>query len=156
MGRKGGRPKKETSGFSNNKPVVNNQNKPVGVENIKPVVNPQKKPKEESIESIEGKSIEGEKINAADERINKIIKYYESNIGTISPAAAAVLIDYLDSMDEALICKAIEKAVLANCKSVRYIQGILNKWIDKGFKTLVDAESENKKNTNEMEKWLDE
>lgn len=85
----------------------------------------------------------------------KIIKYYEENIGLITPVTAELLLDYLKDMDYKLIIEAIKIATLANKRSGRYINGILRDWNKKGYKTLLDLENEkqenNKKQNNKYE-----
>lgn len=78
----------------------------------------------------------------------EIIKYYEENIGLITPATADLLLDYLKDMDYKLIIEAIKIATLANKRNGRYINGILKDWTKKGYKTLLDLENEKKEKEN--------
>lgn len=83
--------------------------------------------------------------------VAEITKCYEENIGLMTPATAELLFDYLKDMDKDLIIKAIKIASINNKRTGRYIQGILNDWSKKGFKTLLDVEQEQNsfKNKNE-------
>lgn len=83
--------------------------------------------------------------------VAEITKCYEENIGLLTPATAELLFDYLKDMDKDLIIKAIKIASINNKRTGRYIQGILNDWSKKGFKTLLDVEQEQNtfKNKNE-------
>lgn len=81
----------------------------------------------------------------------EIIKYYEENVGLITPATAELLLDYLNDMDYKLIIEAIKIATLANKRNCRYINGILKDWNRKGYKTLLDLENE-KQEKEEKEK----
>ena len=83
-------------------------------------------------------------INKEKERNAKVIKVYEENIGMITPASAEVLLDYLEDMNCELVIEAIKTAALQNKRSTKYIQGILNNWKRKEFKTLLDVENERK------------
>lgn len=74
--------------------------------------------------------------------VAKITKCYEDNIGLLTPATAELLFDYLKDMDKDLIIQAIKIASINNKRTGRYIQGILNDWSKKGFKTLLDIEQE--------------
>ena len=108
----------------------------------------------ESLTSIEEKSIEEKKIeqkSAEEKDVAEITKCYEENIGLITPATAELLFDYLKDTDKDLIIKAIKKASISNKRNAKYIQGILNDWNNKGIKTLLDVENEEKefKNKNE-------
>lgn len=81
----------------------------------------------------------------------EIIKYYEENVGLITPATAELLLDYLKDMNYELIIEAIKIATLANKRNGRYINGILRDWNKKGYKTLLDLENE-KQEKEEKEK----
>lgn len=83
--------------------------------------------------------------------VAEITKCYEENIGLMTPATAELLFDYLKDMNKDLIIKAIKIASINNKRTGRYIQGILNDWSKKGFKTLLDVEQEQNsfKNKNE-------
>lgn len=83
--------------------------------------------------------------------VAEIKKIFEENIGLLSPASAEILFDYLKDFSKDLIIKAIKIASINNKRSTKYIQGILNAWGKKGFKTILDIENEqsnyyNKKN----------
>lgn len=83
--------------------------------------------------------------------VAEITKCYEDNIGLLTPATAELLFDYLKDMNKDLIIQAIKIASINNKRTGRYIQGILNDWSKKGFKTLLDVEQEQNtfKNKNE-------
>lgn len=101
--------------------------------------------KEIDIEKEKEKEIEKET------DVAEITKCYEDNIGLLTPATAELLFDYLKDMDKDLIIQAIKIASINNKRTGRYIQGILNDWSKKGFKTLLDVEQEQNsfKNKNE-------
>lgn len=81
-------------------------------------------------------------VSETDSDVAEITKCYEENIGLMTPATAELLFDYLKDMDKDLIIQAIKIASINNIRTARYIQGILNDWSKKGFKTLVDVEQE--------------
>ena len=87
------------------------------------------------------KELEKEK-DTDTEKNQKIIKCYEENIGTMTPASAELLFTYLEDFKEDMIIEAIKMASIQNKKSTKYICGILNSWKNKGFKTLIDIENE--------------
>lgn len=78
----------------------------------------------------------------------EIIKCYEENIGLITPATAEILFSYND-IDYKMIIEAIKIATLNNKRNCRYIQGILNSWIRKGYKILADIQNEQEKRNEE-------
>lgn len=86
--------------------------------------------------------IEKEKEIKKETDVAEITKCYEENIGLMTPATAELLFDYLKDMDKDLIIQAIKIASINNIRTGRYIQGILNDWSKKGFKTLLDVEQE--------------
>ena len=71
----------------------------------------------------------------------EIIKCYEENIGLITPATAEILFSYND-IDYKMIIEAIKIASINNKRNCRYIQGILNSWINKGYKIVTDIQNE--------------
>lgn len=86
--------------------------------------------------------------------LQKIVDFYENNIGTITPFGFEILSSYAEEMSIDLVILAMKKAVEANKKSIQYIKGILNNWNKKGIKTVLEAEQEdkafrNKNNTTE-------
>ena len=82
------------------------------------------------------------------EKNAEIIKCYEENIGLITPATAEILFSYND-IDYKMIIEAIKIATLNNKRNCRYIQGILNSWIRKGYKILADIQNEQEQRNEE-------
>lgn len=74
------------------------------------------------------------------ERIKNIVVAYEEEIGHATPFILDVLCSYLDDLTEEMIIKAINIASTNNKKSLNYIKGILNSWINKGYKTVADIQ----------------
>lgn len=72
---------------------------------------------------------------------SQIIKCYEDNVGMITPATAEIIFSYND-IDYKMIIEAIKIASINNKKSCKYIQGILNSWINKGYKVVADIQNE--------------
>lgn len=87
--------------------------------------------------------------------LQKVIDFYNNNIGMITPHGLEVLADYAKEMNEELVVFAMEKAVEADKRTIQYIKGILNNWSKKGIKTVIEAKKEdkyfNKKNSAEEE-----
>lgn len=102
------------------------------------------------IHSIEENSIEESSIeeNSCNKQNAEIIKCYEENIGLITPATAEILFSYND-IDYKMILEAIKIATLNNKRNCRYIQGILNSWIRKGYKVLADVQNEQEQRNEE-------
>ena len=90
--------------------------------------------------------------------LQRIIDFYNKNIGLITPYGVQVLEDYAKEMPTDLIIYAMEISVEANIRTIQYIKGILNNWSKKGIKTLVEAKEENHKQVkkDEIEEWLNE
>lgn len=147
-GKKGGRPKKETTGykkekttgFENKKPNKNN-NENVNV-NVNENVN--------NNDNVSDSCVDG---------LQKIIDFYNENIGLITPYGVEVLEDYSKDMPTDLIIYAMQISVEANKRTIKYIKAILNNWQKAGIRTLVQAKDENHKKKNEskeIEEWLNE
>lgn len=75
----------------------------------------------------------------------KVINFYEANIGLLSPYVLEMLQDYAKSMPNDLIIYAMKKATEANVRTFKYIKGILDNWRKKGIKTLIQAKEETEK-----------
>lgn len=76
--------------------------------------------------------------------LQKIIDFYNENIGLITPYGVEVLEDYSKDMPTDLIIYAMQISVEANKKTIQYIKAILNNWQKAGIKTLADAKRESK------------
>lgn len=74
--------------------------------------------------------------------LQKIIEFYNNNVGMITPYGLEILSSYAEEMQEDLIILAMKKAVEANKRTIQYIKGILNNWSKKGIKTVIEAEKE--------------
>lgn len=146
-GKKGGRPKNknqnETLGFENQKPKQN-QNETTGFENDTKKENQNETEAKANVNAECIMNNENEECKMLNAECQKIVRAYEGNIGTIAPASAELLFSYLEDLPVEMIVQAIIIATLSNKKNTRYIQGILNDWIRKGYKTLADIQQEKK------------
>lgn len=85
--------------------------------------------------------------NASDscvDGLQKIIDFYQENIGLITPYGVELFTTYANEMPCEVIIFAMQKAVEANKKTIQYIKAILNNWQKAGIKTLADAKRESK------------
>ena len=89
------------------------------------------------------------------EKKDNIIEYFNNNIHSITPIECEKLINWEEIFDDEVIKKAIELAVNNNARNMAYIEGILRNWKNKGYKTLVDIENDNKKQSN-VPSWLNQ
>lgn len=129
MEKNGGRPKKETTGFKNEKTT--------GFEN--------KKPNNNVNENVNVN--DNDNNNASDSCIDglqKVIDFYNENIGAITPYGLEILQSYAEEMSADLIIYAMQISVEANKKTIQYIKAILNNWQKANIKTLADAQNEKK------------
>lgn len=147
MEKSGGRPKKETKGFS--------KEKTNGFENketkIKPNVN------ENENENVNVNVNDNDNENVSDscvDGLQEVIGFYNDNIGLLTPYGREVFIDYLQEMDYDVIIYAMQKAVEANIRTIQYIKGTLNNWSNAGVKTLLQAQEESKNFKNKDKKEL--
>lgn len=102
----------------------------------------------------------------------KIMNFYQENIGLLTPNGVEVLEDYIKDFPAEVIIYAMKEADEANVRTMDYIKGILNNWQKAGVKSLIQAQQEtenfkNKKttpklktkqdyNSNAMEEFLNE
>jgi len=99
--------------------------------------------------------------NASDscvDGLQKIIEFYNNNIGALSPYGLEVLQDYLKDVDYEVIIFAMQRAVEANKRTIQYIKGTLNNWVNAGVKTLIEAQEESRafKNKNNPKEETEE
>lgn len=73
-----------------------------------------------------------------------LIKTYEDEIGHLTPYGLDTFKGYLEQLPEDMIIRAIQIASSRNCKSLKYIEGILKNWINCGYKVLADVKEEKK------------
>ena len=133
-GKKGGRPKKETTGFSKKETTGFENKKPN--KNVNENVNVNDNENVNNNNNIDGSCVDG---------LQEIIDFYNNNIGMITPYAVDLFTDYVKEMTKDLIIYAMKKAVEANVRTIQYIKGILNNWSKSGIKTLLEAEKEDMK-----------
>lgn len=70
----------------------------------------------------------------------KLLKFFESYIGVITPNQIMHLLTYIDDgMEYEVLERAIEESVANNKRSFRYVDRILNSWINQNLKTLKDV-----------------
>lgn len=156
----GGRPKKETSGFE--------KEKTIGFQNTKSKTKPNVNENDNVNENVNvnenGNNNDNEDVSdSCVDGLQKIIDFYNENIGMITSYGIEILSDYAKEMSADLIILAMKKSVEANKRTIQYIKGILNNWSKKGIKTVLQAEQEDKQfrkkselGTNEREKELEE
>ncbi len=88
--------------------------------------------------------------------LQKIIDFYNNNIGLITPYGLEILSDYAKEMPVNLVIYAMQISVEANKRTIQYIKAILNNWQKAGIKTLEDAKQDNKKGRSAEEEFLNE
>lgn len=156
----GGRPKKETSGFEKEKTIGFQNTK----SKTKPNVNDNVNENENVNVNVNGNDNDNEDVSdSCVDGLQKIIDFYNENIGMITSYGIEILSDYAKEMSADLIILAMKKSVEANKRTIQYIKGILNNWSKKGIKTVLQAEQEDEQfrrkselGTNEREKELEE
>ena len=141
MVKSGGRPKKETiglekektTGFENNKTTGHIKKETETKPNVNDNVNDNENVNVNVNDNVSDSCVDG---------LQKIIDFYNNNIGMITSYGLEVLSDYTKEMPSDLIILAMKKAVEANKRTIQYIKGILNNWSKKGIKTVIEAEKE--------------
>lgn len=130
-GAKGGRPKKETIGIDNTKTIGFQNKKPNKNNNV----NENDNENNNNNDNVGDSCVDG---------LQKVIEFYNNNIGLATPYTLEVFQDYLKEMDYDVIIYAMKQAVEANIRTIQYIKGTLNNWSKKGIKTLIQAQEENR------------
>lgn len=108
-------------------------------------VNNNSQSKEKKSKEKETKVNENNLSDSCVDGLQEIIDFYNNNIGLITPYGLEVLESYLKDMDYQVIIFAMKKAVEANIRTIQYIKGTLNNWVNAGVKTLIEAQEESKK-----------
>lgn len=74
----------------------------------------------------------------------KVSKFYEENINLLTPYTSKVLEDYTKELGPELVIYAMQLAVEANVRTIKYIKAILNNWSKANIRTLLEAKNESK------------
>ena len=126
-GKKGGRPKKET----------------IGLKKIKTIGYENKKPNENDNENVNENDNDNDNVSdSCVDGLQKVIDFYNNNIGAITPYGLEVLQDYVKEMEPGAIIYAMQISVEADKRNIKYIKAILNNWSNKGITTLIEAQKE--------------
>lgn len=93
-----------------------------------------------------------------DSCIDEVIDFYNENIGMITAYGKEIFEDYLKEMPKELLIYAMQLAVEANARNIKYIKAILNNWVNAGVKTLIEAQEESRafKNRNNPKEETEE
>lgn len=134
-GKKGGRPKKETIGFEKNKTIgyLKTETKTKPNVNVNDNVNDNVNANVNVNDEVSDSCVDG---------LQKVIEFYENNIGLITPYTAEILQDFIKEMDYDVLIYAMKRAVEADKRTIQYIKGILNNWSKKGITTVLEAQKE--------------
>lgn len=133
-GKKGGRPKKETTGFEEIKTTGFENKKPNNNNNVNENVNVNDNNNNNN--NVSDSCVDG---------LQDVIEFYENNIGVLSPYGLEILADYSKTFTNDMLVLAMKKAVEANVRTIQYIKGILNNWDKNNIRNVLDAEKEDKK-----------
>ena len=81
------------------------------------------------------------------------IQFYQNNIGAIRPKISEEIANWSEDLGEPLILEAMRRSLDRNKPTWGYVKSILQSWINKGIRTIEQAEAEeveykNKKNRN--------
>lgn len=86
-----------------------------------------------------------------DAAFGEVVKFYEQNIGIMTPFVSQELGYMVDDLNAELTLLALKESVLANARNkVKYAQSILNSWKAQNFKTAADVENAEKRRTNKQ------
>lgn len=139
-GQKGGRPKKETTGFE--------EEKTTGYKNKKPNNNVNDNENVNVNVVVKGDGCVDGPLQS-DSCVDEIVRFYEENIGMITPHEFEVLDSYRADFKDEVIIYALKLQVEKRATGVAYAKAILNSWKKQNIKTLIEAQNENRKNVTE-------
>lgn len=82
-------------------------------------------------------------ISGIDPEWLKIVSCYERNIGLVPYGTAGdILASFYEDLGADVVCKAIEVTNTANANNPwKYLQAVLNKWVEQGINTIEKAEA---------------
>lgn len=84
-----------------------------------------------------------------DEYFGEVIKFYEQNIGLISPYVSQQIGYLVDESNSELVLLALKKSVEANANNkFKYARAIVDSWKSQNFKTIKDVENDEKRKAN--------
>ncbi|PIC81058.1 hypothetical protein CSV75_04575 [Sporosarcina sp. P18a] len=84
-----------------------------------------------------------------DEYFGEVIKFYEQNIGLISPYVSQQIGYLVDESNSELVLLALKKSVEANANNkFKYARAIVDSWKSQNFKTIEDVENDEKRKAN--------
>lgn len=121
-GKKGGRPKKETTGYKNKKTTGFETEETTGYDSKKPNVN----------ENV------NENVNV-NENDNVLVFFEDEFARTLSPLEIDLILQWEKEHGEAIVKLALKEAVKHNAKNMRYIEVILNNWKSNGLQSEAEA-----------------
>lgn len=79
-----------------------------------------------------------------DSCVDGIVKFYNANIGLITPYEFEILNSYRADFSDDVIIYALQLQVENKASGISYAKAILNNWKKSNIKTLLEAEKENK------------
>lgn len=128
-GKKGGRPKKETTGFENKKTTGFDPEKPNVNDNVN--VN------------------ENENVNANENE--NVFGLFETEFArTLSPMEIDLIIQWQKEYDTSIIKLALNEAVKHSAKNFKYVEAILKNWKSNGVRSIIEAQEYMAKREKEM------
>ena len=93
---------------------------------------------QENVSSIPDQTTPNQKdiitATTANENLRKISKFYEENIGMLTPAIAESLKDIAEKYPPGWFQEALKEAVKSEHRNLKYIEAILERWRTEGFK----------------------
>lgn len=68
---------------------------------------------------------------------SKVVEFYLKKVNSVASYSQVQIIDsYTEDMEEDLIIEAMNIALKNNKKNIRYIQAILDNWLNSGINTI--------------------
>lgn len=71
-----------------------------------------------------------------------VLHFFEDNFGVAGPFVKASIVSWLEDLGEGLVLRAMERSLESGKATWAYTKGILRAWLDKGIRSVGDAEVE--------------
>ena len=93
----------------------------------------------------------GEDLTADAVKPDAVAIYASNNLSYLSPMNMNELLSFRDSLTDEMICYAIDEACGAGKRNYNYVRSILNRMIERGFKTLGEVKAAEQERQREKE-----
>ena len=89
--------------------------------------------------------------------VNKIIDYIENNLGlTINGTNYQKIEQLQKKYNDEILCYAVDKTIASGHRTLNYFFGIVNNWLQDGYKNLEEIKKNERKNKKVVPEWVNQ